>query len=72
MITNKIKARRWFLLIMLGGALILLLISLALYMGEQYNVVVKEFQSVFTLSMILSAVLLIAGIIYLERYRERQ
>lgn len=72
MITDKIKARHWFLLIVLVAALILLLISLALYMGEQYNVVAEEFQSVFTFSMVLSAVLLIAGIIYLERYRERQ
>jgi membrane protein DedA with SNARE-associated domain len=72
MITNKIKARRWFLLTMFGAALILLLICLALYMGEQYHVVAEEFQSVFTLSMILSAVLLIAGIIYLKRYRERR
>ena len=71
MITDKIKARHWFLLIVLGAALILLLISLALYMGEQYNVVAEKFQSVFTFSMILSAVLLIAGIIYLERYREK-
>ncbi len=72
MITNKIKARHWFLLSLFVAALILLLISLALYMGEQYNVVAEEFQSVFTLSMVLSAVLLIAGIIYLERYRGKE
>ena len=69
MITNKIKTRHWFLFILLIVALVLSLIVLALSMGEQYHVVAEEFQSVFHLSMIISVISLIIGIIYFERWR---
>ena len=56
---------------MLVVALVLSLIALALSMGEQSHVVAEEFQSVFHLSMIISVVSLIIGIIYFERWRRR-
>jgi len=71
MITSKIKKRHWFLFILLIVALVLSLIALALSLGEQYHVVPEEFQSVFYVSMVMSFVLLIIGIIYLERWRRK-
>jgi len=71
MITSKIKARHWFLFVLLTVALVSSLIALALSIGEQYHVVAEEFQSVFNLSMIISVLLLIIGIVYFERWRRR-
>jgi len=75
MITSKIRARHWFLLILLVVVLVLFPITpafaVALSRGEQYHVVAEEFQSVFYLSMILSVVLLTIGIIFFERWRRR-
>ena len=71
MITSKIKTRHWLLFILLIVALVLVLIGLAVSMGEQHHVVAEEFQLVFNLSMILFAVSLIIGIIYFERWRRR-
>ena len=71
MITSKIKKRHWFPFILLVVALVLLPIVLALSMGEQYHVVPEEFQSVFYVSIVMSVVLLIIGIIYFERWRRR-
>jgi len=71
MITSKIKTRHWLLFVLLVVALVLSLITLALSMGEQYHVVAEEFQSVFNLSMIISVILLIIGIMFFERWRRR-
>jgi len=71
MITSKIKTRHWFLFILLMVGLVLSLIGLALSIGEYYNVVAEEFQSIFNFSMIISVVLLIVGIMYFERWRRR-
>jgi len=40
-------------------------------MGEQYHVVPEEFQSALYGSMVMSVVLLIIGIMYLERLRRK-
>lgn len=69
MITNKIKTRHLFLLILLVVGLVLSLIGLALSSGEQYHVVAEEFRSVFYLSVfgtIIFTILLIIGIMYLR------
>ena len=71
MITSKIKTRHWFPFIVLVVALVLFPIVLALAMGEQYHVVPEEFQLVFYGSMVMSVVLLIIGILYLERLRRK-
>jgi len=75
MITSKIKKRHWFIFILLIVALVLSLIglafALALSMGEQYHVVAEEVQSVFYLSMLISIVLSIIGIMYFEKWRRR-
>jgi len=71
MITSKTKTRHWFLFILLVVALVLFPIVLALSMGEQYHVVPEDFQSVFYGSMVMSVVLLIIGIMYLERLRRK-
>ncbi len=71
MITSKIKTRHWVLFILLMVALVLSLVALALSIGEQYHVVAEEFQSVFHLSMIISVISLIIGIMYFERWRKR-
>ena len=71
MITSKIKTRYWFLFVLLIVALVLFLVALALSMGEQYQVVPEEFQSVFYGSMVMSVVLLMIGIMYLERLRRK-
>ena len=70
MITNKIKTRNWFLFILVVVGLVLSLIGLALFKGEQYQVVAKEFSSVFYLSIfgtIIFGTSLIVGIMYLRR-----
>jgi len=71
MITSKIKARHWFLFFLLIVALVSSLIALAFSIGEQYHVVAEEFQLVFNLSMIISVLLSIIGIVYFERWRRR-
>jgi len=71
MISSKIKTRNWFLFILFAVALVLVLIGLALSMGEQHQVVAEEFRLVFNLSMIISAIMLIIGIIYFERRRNK-
>ncbi len=75
MITSKMKTRYWFLFILLGIALVLFPILLALSKGEQYDVVAEEFQSVFFLSMYASLVILVAsfmiGIVYFKRWRKK-
>ena len=70
-ITSKIKTRHWFLFILLMVALVLFLVALALFMGEQYPVVAEEFRSVFRLSMLISVILLIIGIKLFGRWRRR-
>jgi hypothetical protein len=72
MITSKIKTRHWLLFILLIVALVLVLIGLAVSMGEQYHVVAEEFQLVFNLSMVIFAVSLIIGIKCFERWRRRE
>jgi len=70
MITSKIKTRHWFLFILLVTGLVLSLIGLALFRGEQYHVVAEEFLSVFYLSIfgtIIFGISLIIGIAYLRR-----
>jgi len=72
MITSKIKTRHWFLFILLVVGLVLSLIGLALSFGEQYHVVAEEFRLAFYLSVfgtIVFAILLIIGIMYLQRWR---
>jgi len=71
MITSKIKARHWFLFVLLTVALVSSLIALALSIGEQYHVVAEEFELVFNLSMVISVLLSIIGIVYFERWRRR-
>jgi len=71
MITSKIKTRHWFLFVLLTVALVSSLIALAFSIGEQYHVVAEEFQLVFNLSMIISVLLSIIGIVYFERWRRR-
>ena len=70
MITSKIKTRHRFLLILLVTGLVLSLIGLAFFRGEQYHVVAEEFLSVFHLSIfgtIILGISLIIGIAYLRR-----
>jgi len=70
MITSKIKTRHWFLFILLVTGLVLSLIGLALFRGEQYHVVAEEFLSSFYLSIfgtIIFGISLIIGIAYLRR-----
>jgi len=72
MITSKIKARHWFLFVLLAVGLVLSLIGLALSIGEQYYVVAEEFRLVFYLSVfgtVVFAVLLMIGVTYLQRWR---
>ena len=72
MITSKTKTRHWFPFILLVVALVLFPIVIALSMGEQYHVVPEEFQSIMVFgSMVMSVVLLIIGIMYLERLRRK-
>lgn len=71
MITSKIKTRYWFLFILLAVGLVLSLVALALFMGEQYHVVAEEFRSVFRLSILVSIILLIIGIKCFGRWRRR-
>jgi len=70
MITNKIKTRNWFLFNLVVVGLVLSLIGLALFKGEQYHVVAEEFRSVFCLSIfgtIIFGISLMIGIMYLRR-----
>lgn len=71
MITSKIKTQHWVLFILLMVALVLSLVALALFMGEQYHVVAEEFRSVFRLSILVSIILLIIGIKCFGRWRRR-
>jgi len=70
MITSKLKHGIVFSSLLIV-ALVLSLIALAFSIGEQYHVVAEEFQSVFNLSIIISIVSLIVGIVYFERWRRR-
>jgi len=70
MMTNKIKLRHWFLFILIVAGLVLSLIGLALFRGEQYHVAAEEFLSLFYLSIfgtIIFGISLIIGIAYLRR-----
>jgi hypothetical protein len=70
MITNKIKNRHLFLFILIVTGLVLSLIGLALFRGEQYHVVAEEFLSVFYFSIfgtIIFGISFIIGIAYLRR-----
>jgi len=71
MITSKIKKRHLLLFILLVIGLILSLISVAFYMGEQYPEI-ETFRLVFYFSVfgtIVFAVLLVIAIMYLPRWR---
>ena len=71
MIRGKIKKRHLLFFILLVIGLILSLISVALYMGEQHPEI-ETFRLVFYLSVfgtIVFAVLLVIAIMYLPRWR---
>jgi len=71
MITSKIKKRHLLLFILLVIGLVLSLIGVALYRGEQHPEV-ETFRLVFYLSVfgtIVLGILLVIGITYLLRWR---
>jgi len=71
MITGKIKKRHLLLFILLVIGLVLSLIGIAFYRGEQYPEI-ETFRLVFYLSVlgtIVFAILLIIGTTYLLRWR---
>jgi len=71
MITSKIKKSHLLLFILLVIGLVLSLIGVASFRGEQHPAT-EEFRLVFYLSVfgtIIFAILLVLGIIYLERLR---
>jgi len=71
MITGKIKKRHLLLFILLVIGLVLSLVGIAFYRGEQYPEV-ETFRLVFYLSVlgtIVFAILLIIGMTYLLRWR---
>jgi TRAP-type C4-dicarboxylate transport system permease small subunit len=73
LITNRIKTRQWLVFVLLTVGLILSLILLAYFGGEQ-QVNPEYFQRMFTLSMLGSvvfAVLLIVGAFYLRKWARR-
>jgi len=73
MITSKIKKRDLLLLILIVIGLILSLISVALYMGEQYPEI-ETFRLVFYFSIfgsIVFAILLAIAIMYLPKWRKK-
>jgi uncharacterized membrane protein len=72
MITSKIKKRHLLLFILAVIGLILSLISIALYMGEQYPEI-EKFRLVFYFSIfgsIVSAILLAIAVVYLPKWRK--
>jgi uncharacterized membrane protein len=69
LITNRIKTRHWLVFVLLTVGLILSLVLLAYFGGEQ-QVNPEYFQAVFRLSILGSvvfAVLLIIGVFYLRK-----
>jgi len=72
MITDKIEKRHWVVFFLLALGLISSLVGVALFRGEQYQVVAEEFRWVFYISVlgtIIFAILLVIGVIYLKKSR---
>jgi hypothetical protein len=73
LITNRIKKRQWLLFVFLTTGLILSLVGLAVWRGEQ-QVNPGYFQSMYILSMVGSVVftaLLVIGILYMSGWTRR-
>jgi hypothetical protein len=74
LIANRIKTRHWLLFILLTAGLILSLVGLALWRGEQNQVNAENFRLVFSLSIlgsVIFGVLLVVGALYLRSLMKR-